>query len=98
MEPVPFERPLPRHQSGSDCRQRCHRRQQQVGVSRDRQRRLFRPLRREIQCYSGDEQRDREMDQRYVLRVLFHQHFFHVERMHLIVSCYFTTIWPVIFG
>src|SRR6476660_5722379 len=76
-----LEFPLPRKNSsdydrhGRDCRD------EQIVVGRRNQQGLLLPLRKKIKEDADDKQRDREVDQHHMLRMLRENYCFYVERM-----------------
>src|SRR5215469_9532278 len=81
LQSLTFEFPLPRENSGGYYGYGCDRRDKQVVVGRQSQQALLLPLRKEIKEDADDKQRDREVDQHDVLRMLCEKYRFYVERM-----------------
>src|SRR6267154_4740875 len=78
---LPLEFPLPREDSGDYRGYGGHRRDEQVVIGRRSQQGLLLPLRKKIKEDADDKQRDREMNQHYMLRALREKYCFYVERM-----------------
>jgi hypothetical protein len=78
---LPLEFPLPREDSGDNHGHGCDRRDEQVVVGSRSQQVLPLPLRKKIKEDADDKQRDREMNQHHVLRVLRENYGLYVERM-----------------
>jgi hypothetical protein len=78
---LPLELPLPGENSGDYYWYGCDRRDEQVVVGRHSQQVLLLPLRKEIKEDACDKQRDREVDQHDVLRMLREKYRFYVEWM-----------------
>src|ERR1700724_3118012 len=76
-----LEFPLPRKNSGDYNRYGCDRRDEQIVVGCRTQQGLLLPLRKKIKEDADDKQRDREVDQHHVLRMLRENDCFYVERM-----------------
>src|SRR4029077_11983557 len=78
---LPLEFPLPREYSGDNHGHGCDRRDEQVVVGSRGQQALLLPLPKEIKENADDKQRDREVDQHDMLRMLRQKYCFYVERM-----------------
>src|SRR5713226_3646468 len=78
---LPLEFPLPRKNSGDNHGYGCYRRDEQVVVGRRSQQALLLPLRKEIKEDADDKQRNREVDQHDVLRMLRENYCFNVKRV-----------------
>src|SRR5229473_5224708 len=78
---LPLKFPLPRENSGDYHRYGCDRGDEQVVVGRRSQQTLLLPLPKEIKENADDKQRDREVDQHDMLRMLRQEYCFYVERM-----------------
>src|ERR1700731_1558990 len=76
-----LEFPLPRENSGGYHGNGCDRCDEQVVVGRRSQQGLLPPLRKKIKEDADDKERDREVDQHHVLRMLCEKYCFYVERM-----------------
>jgi hypothetical protein len=76
-----LEFPLPRENSSDYHGYGCDRRDEQVVVGRRSQQALPLPLRKKIKDDADDKQRDREVDQHDVLRMLRENYCFYVEWM-----------------
>jgi hypothetical protein len=76
-----LEFPLPRENPGDNHGYGCDRRDEQVVVGSRSQQALLIPLRKEIKEDADDKQRDREVNQHDVLRMLRENHSFYVKRM-----------------
>jgi len=76
-----LEFPLPRENAGACHGYGCDRRDEQVVVGCRSQQALLLLLRKKIKEHADDKQRDREVDQHDVLRMLCENHSFYVERM-----------------
>jgi hypothetical protein len=78
---LPLELPLPRENSGDYHGYGGDRCDEQVVVGCRSQQALLLPLRKEIKEGADDKQRDREVNQYDVLRMLRQEYCFYVERM-----------------
>src|SRR5579864_3365360 len=76
-----LEFPLPCKNPGGYRRNGCDRRDEQVVVGGRSQQALLLPLRKKIKEDADDKQRDWEMNQHDVLRMLREEHCIYVERM-----------------
>src|SRR5215470_10086579 len=81
LQSLTLEFPLPRENSGDYYGYGCDGRDEQVVVGGHGQQALFLPLRKEIKENADDKQRDREVDQHDVLRMLREKYRFYVEWM-----------------
>src|SRR5260370_16648035 len=75
--------PLPRENSGDYHGYGCDRRDEQVVIGRRSQQALPLPLRKEIKEDADDKQRDWEVNQHHVLRVLPETYCFYFEGMQI---------------
>ncbi len=81
FEPLPFELPLPRENSGDQNGHRDDCRSQQIAIGCRGQDLALRPLRHKIKRHARDKQGDRKMNQDHVLCVFREQRRFDVEGM-----------------
>src|SRR6516164_965220 len=96
LEPVAFQLPLPGHQPGQNCRKHRQRCERQVEVSGRRQILALGPHTEQIQRNCRDKERNREVNQRNVLRMFCQQHRSPVKGIHGVLYC--TTTFAVILG